>query len=191
MYLLEQTFICFLCIGLLGCSQSGDITKMSLSENGQHSRPKDVSKIIFAATEYDLGQMQQGTQKAAVFELFNLGDQDLKLEQIHSTCGCTTTLPKDQVIRPGRSSEITVTYSSGLSVGPQKKKITLITNDPQNKEIDLWISAYVQGTQSTAAADKPEVETSLTPALSSVSHKDSLTKPTRQTVDFLKQATSQ
>ncbi len=64
--------------------------------------PAEAPNIVFAATEYDFGQMQPGTQKTAVFEFLNTGGQDLKLEQIYSTCAAPQRSPKTESSRPAK-----------------------------------------------------------------------------------------
>lgn len=185
---------CCIIICVAGCRQADHSISSETLPLAAASQPAgflpaidsvDAPNIIFAAMEYDLGQMQPGTQKTAVFEFINAGDQDLELEQIYSTCGCATTLPKDRIIAPGQVSEIAVTYSAGLSSGLQKKKIILTTNDPQNKEVALWVKATLPASNPGASVNVSKTEASLTPPAQS---QNISAQPDRQSINYLKRS---
>lgn len=142
----------------------------------------DAPSILFAATEYDFGIMHPGTYKTATFDFINAGGHDLILEQIRSCCGVAAQLPKDQIIAPGQVSEISVTYLASISPSIQKKKIILLTNDPHNREIALWVKATIPASESAVSVNPLPVTAASPPQL------DSLSKPTRHSIDYLKRA---
>ncbi|MHC4927365.1 MAG: DUF1573 domain-containing protein [Planctomycetota bacterium] len=97
---------------------------------------------MFAATEHDFGKVTSGEKKTCSFDFINDGGQDLVIEKIRASCGCTTTQLENTTIQPGQASEITVTYRAGSS-GKSKKRVMVYTNDPQTPQTTLWVSAEV------------------------------------------------
>lgn len=102
-----------------------------------------VPEIVFARTEYDFGKIAAGTKQSCTFDFINDGGKELVIKSIYASCGCTTTVAENTTLFPGEVSEIEVMYHAPFYGGKFKKRIVVYTNDPQNPQIDLWISAEV------------------------------------------------
>lgn len=84
--------------------------------------------IEFSTEEFDFGIIAQGEQVYHVFKLKNIGESDLIISDIKTTCGCT--VPKNwpkHPIPPGEGAEIEVQYD-GSGNGLVKKLITVSSN---------------------------------------------------------------
>lgn len=78
-------------------------------------------------TVEDMGEIAQGTPKAAEFKLTNDGAEPLLIASAHASCGCTNlSYPKDPVL-PGKSATISVTYNAAAR-GAFMKTVTVRTN---------------------------------------------------------------
>ena len=86
--------------------------------------------IQFEQLAFDGGKVIEGEQVEYKYVFTNTGKQDLVIESVKASCGCTATAPKDDVIKPGQSSEIVATFDSRGRVGKQSKSVTVMTNDP-------------------------------------------------------------
>ncbi len=80
----------------------------------------------------DLGTVREGTVTEAVFLVENEGTEDLIIEDISVSCGCTTVdLPADQRrVGPQGRRKIVVSFDSTDRIGAQRKTIVLSVNDP-------------------------------------------------------------
>lgn len=93
--------------------------------------------LLLKETEYDFGKIPQGKPVTHVFEVVNNGKVDLKISNVHASCGCTTPeWEKDKVIAPGASTKITVGYNAAAE-GPFTKFITVSYNENQTKQITI------------------------------------------------------
>lgn len=97
----------------------------------------------FAEKDFDFGDMVQGEKKEHTFSLTNNGKSDLIIRNVRSSCGCTAVAPSKNVIAPGETAPIKVTFDSRGKRGRQSKSITVITNDPKNPTATLRISSNV------------------------------------------------
>ncbi len=97
----------------------------------------------FEPTTFDFGDMKQGEKKSHTFQLTNAGKTDLVIRRVRSSCGCTAVAPSKNVIAPGETAPINVTFDSRGKRGRQSKSITVITNDPKNPTATLRISSNV------------------------------------------------
>ena len=99
-----------------------------------------------SSNTFDLGKIKGSTQNEVEFKFKNEGKRDLIIRHIRSTCGCTAVQQGNQGvgIKPGESSSIKATFSSGGYNGKVTKAIYVYTNDPKNSEIVLMINAEVE-----------------------------------------------
>ena len=124
------------------------------------------AKIEINPLEYDAGtvSMAAGLVKKT-YEIKNTGDGDLKIDRIWTSCHCTTARLKvgekvssefgmdgsspfwSQKIAPGQTGYLEVTfdpaYHGPAGLGPVIRAIYLSTNDPQNKKVEVRLSANV------------------------------------------------
>jgi hypothetical protein len=103
-----------------------------------------VFKLV--SNTFDLGKIKGSTQNDVEFKFTNGGKSDLLIRHVRATCGCTAVQQGTQGvgIKPGESSSIKATFSSGGYNGKVTKAIYVYTNDPQNSEVVLMINAEVE-----------------------------------------------
>ncbi len=85
------------------------------------------AKIKFKTETIDYGQIAKGSDGVRVFEFTNIGNADLIIQDVKSSCGCTVPeKPKDPVA-PGKTGVIKVKYDT-QRVGKIRKTITVYSN---------------------------------------------------------------
>lgn len=100
-------------------------------------------KISFSETEYDFKDINEGEQVSHAFQVFNTGDDLLKIERVRASCGCTAALPEKKELKPGESTIIKVTFNSANRRGAQNKYVYVFSNDSENPEQRLKFTANV------------------------------------------------
>jgi hypothetical protein len=114
-----------------------DFSKLSASDL------EKAPVAVFSQTSHDFGDMKQGDKKDYTFSLTNNGQSELIIRNIRSSCGCTAVAPSKNVIAPGESAPIKVTFDSRGKRGRQSKSVTVITNDPKNPTSMLRVSCNI------------------------------------------------
>jgi hypothetical protein len=104
---------------------------------------KDAPVANFENTTFDFGKIKPGDKVKHEFNIRNSGKTDLLIRNLTASCGCTAVRPKENVIKAGNSSSIIAEFDSEGKNGYQNKTITVITNDPKNSEIILWIKGEI------------------------------------------------
>lgn len=102
-----------------------------------------AAKILFATNTHDFGSIKQGERVSTQFKFTNKGKQELVIYKVKTTCGCTASDPEKSKLKPGESSHINVSFDSAGKHGKDEKSITVYTNDPENPEVTLKISANI------------------------------------------------
>ncbi|MFN8258819.1 MAG: DUF1573 domain-containing protein [Bacteroidales bacterium] len=83
----------------------------------------------FETKEFDMGKLKQGESVSHEFKFTNHGKSDLIIRKTQSSCGCTAVESKN-VIKPGESSSIKVTFNTAGKTGGQNKSVSIICNVP-------------------------------------------------------------
>ncbi|MDR0421203.1 MAG: DUF1573 domain-containing protein [Prevotellaceae bacterium] len=114
-----------------------------------------TGKIVFDSNSHNFGtDNQKGISITHRFEFTNQGDAPVTIQNVKTSCGCTTPAWTKEPVAPGEKGFVDATYNSA-TVGPFNKSLTITNNgDPQT--IMLTISGSV--------VEKPKVEE--TPAAS-------------------------
>lgn len=107
---------------------------------------------LIDSAAYDFGMIQEGAIVEHEFKFRNDGEYPLILNNISSSCGCTTPeWPKDP-IGPQQTSSIKVRFDSKHKAGPQVKTVTVYANtEPAYTELRL--KGIVNAAAQPAASD--------------------------------------
>jgi len=100
-------------------------------------------KVGVQQLEHDFGNINQGDIVNHSFLISNNGGDLLKILDVRASCGCTAASPDKKELKPGESTNISVTFNSKGRKGPQTKIITVTTNDPEKPAISLSIKCNV------------------------------------------------
>ncbi len=128
--------------------QNGNIFTVSATIEDDFStlteaQRKNAPKIVFENPVFNFGTLKQGQSATNVFKFSNQGKSDLIIRKTESSCGCAVASPSKQVIKPGESAEISVTFNSAGKTNRQNKTITIINNDPENSQYTLKVTGDV------------------------------------------------
>lgn len=136
---MKRTFTCFctLFLAYFASAQPTRILSVQGTEINQEIKNTAASEVIsLKESEYDFGKIPQGKPVTHAFVFTNTGTSPLLLENVQTSCGCTTPEWSKDPIPTGGSSTITVGYNA-LAEGPFTKSITIIYNGNQSKPITI------------------------------------------------------
>jgi Protein of unknown function (DUF1573) len=106
-------------------------------------------------TQHDFGKIPQGRPVTYEFSLTNIGKEDLVLENVQASCGCTTPVWKKEPVSPGANSNITVGYNAAAE-GPFEKTVNISYNGGQMKT--LVIKGTVNKAATASAPANPSIQ---------------------------------
>ncbi len=86
----------------------------------QGPSPDDVVKLN--TTEHNFGKIKQGVPVTYYFELKNISDKPLVVENTYASCGCTTPDKIVDPILPGTTAKLKVQFNAA-AVGPINKDV--------------------------------------------------------------------
>ncbi len=135
---------------LLALSAMGQaLPPPSVSVPGEHPLALDLAgpgigpRIQFAEHLHDFGTIQAGETLKYTFVYTNTGLATLEIQQVRTSCGCTTAGEWDKRVEPGATGKIPIQFRSANFSGPIQKSVTVICNDPQRSNVMLGIKGTV------------------------------------------------
>ena len=84
------------------------------------TKADDVVK--FNTEKHDFGKIKQGVPVTFFFEIKNIGDKPLVVENASASCGCTVPEKPEKPINPGATGKIKVQFNAA-AVAPFTKDI--------------------------------------------------------------------
>lgn len=104
----------------------------------------DGPRIKFSETVFDFGQIQSSRVVRHDFIVTNTGNAPLEITEVRPGCpGCTTALPWDHEIKPGKTGKIPIQFNPASFSGPVSKSVTVTCNDPNQGNHTLQFQATV------------------------------------------------
>ncbi len=108
------------------------------------SGPVSVPKMIIGSSTHDFGTVLQGTPVQHSFSIQNSGEAPLKIEHIHTACGCTAAVLDSDTIQPKQKTELRVTFDTNGFQGAKVKTVRIYTNDPKQSSALFTLQGTVE-----------------------------------------------
>lgn len=147
------------------------------------------AELTWEKTEVEVNPAPGAETAVATFKYENKGDQKIHINNVRTSCGCTTAALKSNDVAPGEKGEIVATLKTGDRVGQQTKTVTVETDDAKTPQTILTLKANIvqllelQPTfLSWQANEKPEPKTIVAKAGKGVTIKN--LEVTSSTPDF-------
>ncbi|MBN2237839.1 MAG: DUF1573 domain-containing protein [Bacteroidales bacterium] len=112
----------FLLLGLISCASRSANTAV------ENSVGKETTSISFEKTSHDFGAVVDGEKVTYSFKFSNTGNNDLEIQNVGTSCGCTASDYTKGLIKPGEKGRIQVTFNSSHRTGMQNKTISVKAN---------------------------------------------------------------
>ena len=102
------------------------------------------SVAIVEQTKFDFGMVDPHTTLSHSFRITNNGDLPLALEVQKTSCKCTVGDLATNLVPPGESTDVTMTWNTGYQAESYEQTATVATNDPLQKTIELTVKGIVR-----------------------------------------------
>ena len=100
-------------------------------------------KISVTPEAWDLGKIPQQTTHSKVIGVYNVGGAPLLIQNVRTSCGCTTTQISTKEILSRQSATLEVSFFSGSFRGVNTKKVYITSNDPKTPTVTFVLTAEV------------------------------------------------
>ena len=108
------------------------VIAVSLAGCGRQSRQSETAngtpQISFDVDSHNFGTIAQGEKVSHTFKFRNIGDGNLIINDVTTSCGCTASKYSVEPVAPGESGTIEVIFDSYGREGKQLKSANVWTN---------------------------------------------------------------
>jgi hypothetical protein len=101
--------------------------------------------------QLQFGRVIQGKTLTRRLLIRNLGDQELIIEGVSSSCDCAVALANGTRVPPGQSAPVRVTLRTGSGSGRITRTLLVKSNDPGQPTVEVSLEATVIVAKPSAA----------------------------------------
>lgn len=142
----KYIFILFIGLTLIACENNENQLPTNVITNPNTADGLDESvampKFEFKKREHSFGKVIQGEIVTYNFKFTNIGNADLIISKVSTSCGCTASDYPTEPIKPGETKSIEAKFNSKGRMGFQNKRITVLSNANPAKT-NLYIKADI------------------------------------------------
>jgi hypothetical protein len=103
-------------------------------------------QLTWETTEQSFNSKQQDKEVVAKYKFTNTGSAPIKIQNVRTSCGCTTAALSKTDYAPGESGEIEARFTFSGRTGKQEKAISVDTTANPNVPTILKLHVYIQET---------------------------------------------
>ena len=109
-------------------SNCGSSTTRNAGNSGLQPTDTGAVKLIFKEYEHNFGKVAEGEKVGYIFKFENKGTNNLVIESVITSCGCTAPKYDTKPIPPGGNGNLEVVFDASGKNGMQTKTITIMSN---------------------------------------------------------------
>jgi Protein of unknown function (DUF1573) len=102
------------------------------------------AQLTWETTEQTFNSKPQDKEVIAKYKFTNSGSTPIKIENVRTSCGCTTAQLKKTDYDPGESGEIEAKFTFSGRTGKQEKAITVYTAANPQQPTVLKLHVYIE-----------------------------------------------
>lgn len=121
-----------------GATTTGTGTEMpdnNATATGEEMPDLPATTVEFYEDTHNFGEIKEGEKVSHVFKFKNTGENDLVLQNVKPSCGCTTPDWSKDPVAPGEEGFVKVEFDSKAKNGMQKKSVTVVANTTPKAKI--------------------------------------------------------
>jgi uncharacterized protein DUF1573 len=118
----------------------------SAAEQTRPAASADAPRIVVEPPLFDFGKVLKEKSVSREFAIRNFGKQDLVIDNVSTSCGCTVTDPPPpvkMVLKPGAIQPLRVTLTTPANPGRISKSVLVKSNDPDHAVFEIKLLATV------------------------------------------------
>ncbi len=105
---------------------------------------QDWARKMFKEFSHDFGTVVRGEEVEYRFEIENVYEEDMRIESVTSSCGCTKATVTKNVLKTWEKAEIIAKFDTMAFSGPRSARLTVRFGRPYNAEVYLDVKGTIR-----------------------------------------------
>ncbi len=105
--------------------------------------PASGPRISVEPESFDFGKTLQNRLVEKVFVIRNIGSDDLVIERVSTTCGCTVAEGYAKLVKPGQTTTMNVQLQTRTYLNRIERKVLVRSNDATRDPLEIKVQATV------------------------------------------------
>ena len=110
---------------------------------GAAPAPATGARISVEPDSFDFGRTLQNKLVAKVFVIRNIGTEDLVIDRVSTTCGCTVADGYAKLVKPGQTTTMNVQLQTRTYLNRIERKVLVRSNDVSHDPLEIKVQATV------------------------------------------------
>jgi Protein of unknown function (DUF1573) len=137
-----KTFLVASLIAILAAPALAAESKPAVTAPAKPELPAKGPRLAVEPESFDFGKALQNKTLTKEFSIRNFGTEDLIIENVATTCGCTAALVDNKIVKPGGSAPMRVELQTRTASGKLERSVIIRSNDPR-KTLEVKVQADV------------------------------------------------
>mgnify|MGYP001209460122 FL=1 len=101
------------------------------------------ARLSAEPASFDFGKVVAAKRLHRDIVLRNVGDAELVIKGVSTTCNCTVVGDYAQKLAPGASTSMRIQLTTPETVGPTEQKVAIESNDSERPRVEIIVAATV------------------------------------------------
>jgi hypothetical protein len=106
---------------------------------------QDWARKMFTTTSHDFGTVASGAKAVFEFPLKNIYLEDVHIESVRASCGCTIPSIKADTLKTYQQGAIVAVFNTDAFRGNRGATLTVTIDQPYYAEVQLQVRGYIRG----------------------------------------------
>jgi hypothetical protein len=120
----------------------GSLLVLTLSTS---ATAQEWAKKMFEVTSHDFGTVAKGAKVDFGFKFQNKYEEDVHVEYVSSSCGCTTPTIAKNTLKTWETGEVLATFNTSAFLGHKDATITVKIDKPFSAIVQLHVQGDIRG----------------------------------------------
>lgn len=117
---------------------------VSVSALSQQSLAQNWAEKMFETKSHDFRIVGRGSKSEFHFEFTNLYEENVHVQSVRTSCGCTTPTVTKSTLKTHEKGSILATFNTNTFIGQKQATVTVVFDRPSYAEVQLKVSGFIR-----------------------------------------------
>jgi len=111
-------------------------------EVGGNAKP--IPRISISENKHNFGKVKEGAVLTLNIDIKSIGDSELVITDVQTSCGCTAALLSSDKLKPGENGNVRIELDTKGMKGKKTRTLAIKSNDPINPRMVITLFVEVE-----------------------------------------------